>query len=394
MSQFVVQITPLLRPNDTITEADLLIPTQFSDVGVHHLLNSYRTAEVTLSQYDPVVEGLESREFALRILYEDRLEPVFWGPCDIADNYKLGKCVLSAQDSSFRMLHHYIRRGDEILNNIPERDKGLTNLDSNGFELVVAAAQNLVDQDTRNDPSLGVSVFNYDYPDTPDLPIIVERGQEVWQVLTNMVKHDLGPDMDSEVQFELDGGIYNYLGLYEDLGRDLTADITLNYGPQLPDVNINPGRATTHAHVLSRDAKFRRTGGSVAGSNKVGPTVDWVPTDLEFPDGNDDALQARANDIVKAYGIAPKFITIQTRPDAVLLDSYGSPYWTAPVGTKEATFYIGDRITIAAERGFRSFNGPARIIEVHLTQSGSRGPVTTGLKLVPTIGDLGDNEES
>lgn len=396
MSRFTIQITPLIRPDDVLNEADFLVPTQFADVGVHHILNGFKTAEVTLSMEDPVVEGLEPREFALRILYENRLEPVFWGPCNINDDYENGKCILNAQDPSFRLLHHYLRRGDDAINGTPAVDKGTITPDARGIIEVIAAADNYGDQITRNDPSLGVFVYlsGSKYSTERDLPIIVERGQECWQVITNISKHDVGPDIDMETPF--DGSLYFYTNLatYDDLGRDLTADITWNYGPQLPGVNIEPGRATTHAHVLSRDAKFRRTAGSVNASNKVGPHVDWIPTDLEFPDGDDAALQAKANDVVKAYAYAPKFLSIRQRPDAVLVDNYGNPSFIAPGGTKPSTYYIGDRITVAATRGYRSFNGPARIIEVHLKQSGPRGLVTTELKLVPTVGDFGDDEEA
>lgn len=394
MSQFVVQITPLLRPDDTITEGDLLIPTQFSDVNVHHILGGFKTAGVTLDMTDPTVAGLEPWEFALRILYEDRLEPIFWGPCNIKDNYATKKCILEAQDPSFRLLHHYLRRGDDALNNDPEQDKGTVYPDFTGIESVVNAAENLASQDARNDPSLGIITYDYDSTLHDEMPIIIERGQECWQVIQSIRTHKIGPDIDMETNYSDLSTNYVYLGVYDDLGRDLTDDITLTFGPMLTNVQIDPGRSTTHAHVLSSDTKHRRTAGSVAASNKVGPHVDWIPTDLAFPRGNDAALQVLADARVGGYGFAPKFITIQSRPDAVLTDNYGHPFFEAPVGTKPSTIYVGDRITVAAEWGYRSHNGPARITEVHLSQPGSRGPVVTDLKLVPTIGDLGDDEES
>ena len=395
MNDFTIQITPLLRPDSAFVETDFLVPTQFSDVGVHHVLNGFKTASVTLDMTDPVVEGLEPREFALRILYRDRLEPVFWGPCNIDDDYERGKCILNAQDPSFRLLHHYLRRGDDAINGVPEVDKGTITPDPRGIIAVLAAAENIAPQIARNDPDLGIIAYmsGPKYATEVNLPIIVQRGQECWQVITNISEHDVGPDFDMETPLtELDR--YVNLATYDDLGRDLTTDITLTYGPQLTGVGINPGRGTTHAHVLSSDTKFRRTAGSVAASNKTGPHVDWVPTDLEFPDGDDSALQAKANDIVKAYAFAPKFITIKSRPDVALINNYGNPSFTPPAGTTPSTFYIGDRITVSAERGYRSFVGPVRITEVHLTQSGSRGNSITELKLVPTVGDLGDDEES
>lgn len=394
MSQFVVQIVPLIRPDTTITEGDLLIPTQFSDVSVHHILNGFKTAEVTLDMTDPVVAGLEPWEFSLRVLYEDRLEPIFWGPCNIKDNYRTRKCILAAQDPSFRLLHHYLRRGDDALNNIPEKDKGSIFPDYSGIQLVVAAAQNVPSQDARNDPALGIIPSNYGSTSRSTLPIIVERGQECWQVIQSITKHKIGPDIDMETNYTDPNDNYVYLGVYDDLGRDLTEEVILTYGPELTEVQVEPGRSTTHAHVLSSDAKNRRTAGSVAASNKVGPHVDWVPTDLTFPQGNDDALQVLADARVAGYGFAPKFITIQSRPDAVLADNYGHPFFEAPVGTKPSTIYVGDRVTVSAEWGYRSHIGPARITEVHLNQPGPRGPVVTGLKLVPTVGDLGDDEES
>lgn len=393
---FTIELTPLIRPLEDLDPDTFWVPTQFSDVGVHHILNGFKTAEVTLDMTDPAVEQLQPWEFALRVLYKDRLEPVFHGPCNIVDDWETGKCYLSAQDPSFRMLHHYLRRGDEALNDVPAQDKGTIAMDPTGIQLVVDAAQNITSQDLRNDPSLGVWV--YDFGDKfatlrPTLLAIIERGQECWQVINNISRHLLGPDFDMETSYD-DLSNYVRLATYDDLGRDLTETIIWVYGPALTDVKRTPGRATTHAHVLSRDAKFRRTGGSVAGSNKVGPTVDWIPTDLEFSDGNDGALQELANNRVAAYGFCPRFIDIKSRPDAVLPDNYGHPDFVAPVGTTESTFYIGDRITVQASRGFRSMDGPARITEVHLTQEGPRGPARTRVKLVPTIGELGEDEES
>lgn len=397
-----VQITPLLRSDPGfINPEDILEATQFWDLEIDHALGGYKTAKVQLSMHDPVVEGLEPREFALRILYEDRLEPVFWGPCNIKDNYETGRCLLEAQDPSWRMQHHYLRRGDDAITHIPEQDKGVLDADVTGIGMCVEAANNIPSQDARNDPILGCEVITYDFPNR-DAPVIVERGQECWQVITELSKTNGGPDIDMETNLDLNDR-YCYLALHTDLGVDRTSDtpddpvegqMVLTYGPELTGVNIDPDRGTSHAHVLSSDTKHRRTAGAVIPSNAYGPTVDWIPTDLQFPDGDDDVLQELANAHVAAYGFAPKFITIITRPDAVMPYSYGNPGFVAPPGTKESNFYIGDRVTIRAVRGYRSHIGPARITRVRLTQSGARGPAQTHLTLVPTVGELGDDEES
>lgn len=401
-SPFRIQITPLLRSvPGSIDPEDILEATQFWNVEVDHVINLYKTGKVELSMYDPVVEGLQPREFALRVLFEDRDEPVFWGPCNIKDNYETGRCILEAQDPSWRMQHHYLRRGDDAITHIPEQDKGVIDADVTGIAMCVEAAQNLPVQDARNDPILGCEVLTYDYP-IRSAPVIVERGQECWQVITDLSKTNGGPDIDMETNLDLDGR-YAYLTLHTDLGVDRTSatpdtptadQVVLTYGPELTGVMIDPDRGTSHAHVLSSDTKHRRTAGAIGPSNDYGPTVDWIPTDLQFPDGDDDVLQELANAHVAAYGYAPKFIQITSRPDAVLPYSYGNPAFVAPVGTKESSFYIGDRVTVRATRGYRSHIGPARITRVKLTQSGSRGPAQTHLTLVPTIGDLGEDEES
>lgn len=403
MSKFEAQITPLHRASSAFTEASFTPIDQFSDLEVVHPLNDGKSATVVVPITSSVLSGLEPYAFGLRILYEDRREPVFWGPANIITDFTAGTCTLEGQDPSLRMAHHYLRRGDPAIEQTPvETDKGEILTDHTGIALAVDAAQNVGAQVTRDDPILGLRTFNY--TGVAGVPIIVERGQECWQVVVDIAKHIMGPDFDMETAWSADEDAYAWVGTYSDLGTNRTSatpdaplggEVVLDYGlgaDNLVGVQERPGRPTTHAHVLSGDARYRRSAGDTAASNTTGVYVDWVPLDFNIRNANDAALKQVADARVEAYGVPPKFLEVQLRPDAVIGYSYGHPNFSRPVGSRAPTHYLGDRVTVRAQRGYRDYNGPARIVEVRLTQPGPQGPAVTQLKLVPTVGgtDLGE----
>lgn len=410
MSSFIVQITPLILPDPgVIDEADILTATQFEDVDVAHAINSFRTAGVVLSMHDEVVEFLEPFEFALRILYEDRQEPVFWGPANITDDFTNGKCIIDAYDPSIRLMHHYLRRGDAALNGVPFVDQGTIWADTSGIALCVDAARNIPEQDARNDPELGLYVYESGgwSADLVEAPVIVERGQECWQVITDIARHAIAPDFDMKTCWDLN--YYTEITTHataelvaEDewetrpgLGVDRTEEVEFAYVPNgnLTGFSRRGSRPTTHAHALSRDARFRQSAGAIAASNKTGVYVDWIGTDLGASEDLQQQLKALANARVGAYGVAPRFIEVVAHPDKVIDHNYGHAEFEAPVGTRPATYYIGDRISAHATRGYRSHDGAARVVGAHLTQKGPREPAITALSLVPTVGGIPLDEE-
>lgn len=408
MSKFEVQITPLHRDTTNFTDADITVIDQFSDLEVFHPLNDGRTATVVVPITSPAVLNLKPYAFAVRILYEDRREPVFWGPSNISTDFGAGTCTLEAQDPSLRLAHHYVRRGDVALTyEAISADKGIIDADPSGIRRVIEAGENVGAQITRDDPTLALKDDRFgDMATQRVLPMEIERGQECWQIILDISKHVLGPDFDMAPMHLIGYDFYCQLNTYDDLGRTLTSatpdtplagEVVFDFGlgaDNLIGMQERPGRPTTHAHVLSGNAKHRRSAGSTVGSADTGIYVDWVPVDFNIKGTNDAALKELADARVEAYGIPPKMLEVQLRPDAVINHNYGRPAFVRPTGTRAPTFYIGDRVTVRAQRGNRSYNAPARIVEVRLTQPGPQGPAVTVLKMVPTIGGTDVGEEA
>ncbi len=405
---FTVQITPLIRPDPGfVDEEDIITVTQFADLDVSHPWKGYKTAKVTLSMEDVAVEDLQPYAFALRVLYEDREEPVFWGQSNIVDDYENGLCHLEAQDASLRMMHHYLRRGDDLLNDVPEEDKGTINADNTGIEGCIDAAQNIASQDLRNDPSLGC-IASPTRVSTPRVaPIVVERGQECWQVVSDIGQAELGPDVDMETPDDFEN--YTELATYDPdtMGTDRTSatpdspgagEVVLSYGligDNMLGPTVNPQHPTTHAHVLSEDARYRVTAAATVAANDTGGFIDWVRTGFQVDSTEDlDVLTEVAQARVRAYGVPPKHTTVALRPDIAITHNYGRPTFTAPVGTRTPTFYLGDAVTVRAERGFRSFSQAMRVKGVHLTWPGWQGPALTLLELIPVVGGDIDDEDT
>jgi hypothetical protein len=415
---FIVQITPLILPDSGEIDPDAIVTlTQFADLNVSNELKGYRTATVTIDTHDPTLNAagtgplladLKPFEFAVRVLYEDREEPVFWGQANIITDYAAHTCVLEAQDPSLRMLHHYLRRGDDALSDDPvELDKGRIPTSATGMGFCIDAAQNIAVQDDRNDPSLGL-ILSPTHASTADGgDVVVERGQECWQVLHDIGSAAAGPDFEMATSFDLTH--YAEVATYDPdaLGTDRTSitpdtpgagEVVLDLGvgaDNLVAFTDTPRRPTTHAHVLSSDTKHRRTAGDPAASNATGVFVDWIATDWAIAEGgSDDILFERAKAQVKAYGRPPRGLLAVLRPDAAIAYNYGSPDFTVPTGMRAPTFYIGDYITLRAVDGNRSFTGDARIVAVHLTWPGWNGPALTVLDLVPVIGGVPEDEES
>ncbi len=457
MSEFVVQITPLIRPDPGyVDEADIITVTQYADLDVREPWKGYKTAVVTLRMEDPAVEGLTPYAFALRVLYEDREEPAFWGQSNIEDDFENGLCHLSAQDGSLRMMHHYLRRGDDALNDDPEQDKGTIDADSAGIKLCIDAAQNIASQDLRNDPSLGLIESPTRVADTRTAPIVVERGQECWEVAVNAIgQAELGPDIDMETPDDLEN--YTELATYDPgtMGTDRTSvtpdapgagDVVLTYrgdvfAPWAPATaylvghgvavggrtytaddahtsgatfagdlaahwtllaydnmlgpTVRPIHPTTHVHVLSEDAKYRVTAAATAAAYATGHFIDWIRKGIQVDAAEDlTVLTEFAQAHVRAYAIPLRHTEVALRPDVLIEHNFGRPSFTPPGGTRVPTFYLGDSITVRAERGYRSLDEAMRVNGVHLTWPGWQGPALTVLELIPVADGDVDDEES
>lgn len=413
MSQFVLQITPLIRPDPgVVDEADFVTVTQFADLDVGHVINGFKTARVTLAMNDPVVAGLKPFEFALRVLYEDRLEPVFWGQSNLVKDYGgqvgdvRGVVHLEAQDPSQRMLHHYLRRGDTAINALDGNlDQGAVSADANGIALAVEAAQNIASQDARNDPSLGLDVVDESTPAGP--VVVVERGQECWQVTSDIADNEVGPEMTMDTPETLD--FYAHLVTHDLLGTDRTSatpdapaagEVVFDYALGADNIEVGPTSTpippVTHAHVLSEDRQYRETSAAfdalgVPTSNRFGVWVRFVRTGFNVSGGDTTVLKEKANAIVRAYGFPLRQVAFVLRPDVAIAHSYGRPDFTAPGGTRVATFYLGDFVTFRAVEGYCSDEEDVRVTEAHLTWPGWQGPARTVVTVIPRAGSAADD---
>lgn len=394
--QLEVAITPLIdAAGGPVDPDDILWPDQYEGAKVTHPLNDGRTGEVTLSMDDPLVEGLEPWEQALRILYyrpgDEVGEPIFWGQCNVVDDYEAGTVKLLGQDPSVRCMHHYLRIGDDALNDPSDDQKGRIPPDWVGIALLIEAAQ------APSGPVLGIEVFN-DSGVEIDKLIEVERSQEIWAMVLEIAGMVTGPDFDMDVAGSLSAGVYVFMSTFEHLGRDLTATVRFDRGlidPLDPDdsldnatqVAVTPSHPTTHAHVVDRDREWRSTGLAPSVVGACGMWVDWIATDHDVVDGDTTVLEETAKARIRAYGRPLKETGVELRPDAAQLFYYGSPNWSG-VGKSTGDFYIGDRVKVRARRGFRSLDADYRITAIDLAQPAARGPVATTLTIVPHAAPL------
>lgn len=440
---FEVRITPLLRGVPGQREIDIAGVTQiaieettlveqFADIDVAINLNEGRTGRVTLSMYDPAVAGLGAYEFAVRIGFarpNDQPEVVLFAQSNLTEDYEAGTVTLEIADpAAAKAQHHYIRRGDRgsggplspLLLNI-DKHRGRLPMHAESISEFLEAARNTQEQQDREVPVLGLSDVLYGTFNggaMPDDPMIeFERGQEVWDLISQITRSAIGPDMDP---FPGDAWTwpikrsYAWLALYDpptdpaapgpyELGRNLDpvdpddpqpGEVVFDYGLGLDNVTgltVTPGRPTTHAHVVDADKQHRETRADAAASEDVGVWTDWIETDFALPRGNDTdtaPLAELAAARIRAYGRPPKFFTLTLRPVDALPAQFGHPEWFSVVTGERigGQWYLGDYVRVRAERGYRSFSTLARIVGVRLRQEGWNGLPTIEVSMIPAIG--------
>ncbi len=443
-AEFEVRITPLVRgvagqtevTTDgltTIEEEDTTLVTQFLDLEVTHQLNEPRTGRVVLSIHDPIVATLEPFEQAVWIGYKRPLETlseaIIYGQCNVVTDYEAATVTLDIQDPAWRLRHHYIRRGDVALN----IDNNRGSLPDHGYsvETIVDAARNIQAQQDRGVPALALDVQEVDLDDPgPDDvgPINFERGQECWALIEQIIRGVGGPDLDICPAWFFPVQWVGTLKLYQPadpppdgphvdaLARDLdpadpddpgAGEVIFDYGigqDNLVGLVEEPGRPTTHAHVLDEPAAYRETSADADSSYRVGILVDWIgagyavqrPTRTVPADTR--PLRELADAHVKAYGRPPKHLTATLRPDDALGFHYGHPGWTAAApGEVEVIggeWYIGDYVRVRGVRGERSVSTLNRITKVDFKYDLQTDLVQVNVELVPALGGTpGDSDE-
>lgn len=429
-AEYEVRITPLLLgvpgllETDAggiteIDEGDTILVTQYLDDGfeVNVAINEPLTGQIVIPIDEPVVADLEPFEQALWIGYKrpgnTLAEGLIYGPCNVITDYEAGTVTLTVQDPSQRCQHHYVRRGDPILDLTAET--GTLRANGQSVDQIIDAARNIDSQQDRNVPALAFSAWEYG-DGVPGAPFFqFERGQECWDLIaTQILKSDTGPDAYSAPvdSWAFPFTEYSELGLYDrmtdpaapavgELGRNLdpadpntpeTGKVLFELGYALDNlVGLveSPVRPATHWHVVDADRKYRVTTADAASSARCGVWVNWVATDFNVVGGDTSVLQAVADAGVKAYGSPPKHFTVTPRPDDVLQYHYGHQFW--PLETP-GDYQIGDFVRVRAQRGYRSFSTLARITAAKF--SIVNGLAQVDLRMIPAVPGSVDEEDS
>lgn len=399
---------------------------QFSDVQYAHALSDGRTASVALSMHDPLVTDLRPYEQALLLMYvrpnvdPDQGERIFWGQCNVVDDYEAATVTLNGQDPSIRLQHQYIRVGDVALNNPRYDNKGRVSADDRGIKLIVDASYYGHGTIHPNAPIIGLATRGR-MNNSPELQSI-ERGQELWEIITTISESAGGPDFDLKPNHNAGGALpsgavseegrcYAVMHIYNppdteltgtggtvELARDKHAEVIFEYGqPQdnVSRITVTPEHPTNDVILVDNAQSARSRAQYGDGINQAGLFQDWVSQEIRTGWDTYAVLEQYAMAHLQVYGHPGMGIDAELRPDTGQDFFYGDP--ESPASSVVGDFYIGDRITFRAVRGNRSFEGVYRITQVELTMNGSRGPITTKLTLMPQppgIDDFAVNTEA
>jgi hypothetical protein len=425
---YEIRITPLLlgvpdllETDDfgitVVEEADVTIVTQFLDVEVNIAINEPLTGRVVLPMEAPAngdstvaqpwIADLRPFQQACWIGYKRPgntvAEGLIYGPCNVTEDFAAGTVTLDVYDPVIRCQHHYVRRGDAALNLTNET--GTVASSQSSIETIIDAARNTQEQQDRNVPALALTTGMFG-DGVPDAPLVqFERGQEVWDLCQQIIRSTTGPDLYSAPTdaWEYPLAWYSELGLYDgmtdptapgvnELGRNLdpadpdapaAGEVVFDYGEindNLIALNVEPGIAVTHCHVVDADRKYRNSAADAASSALIGVWVRWIATDSKVVGGDTSPLQALADATVDAYGTPPKFFTCTLRPDDAQPFHYGHRYWAVET---PGAFQIGDFVRARANRGYRSFSVLARITAAKFSLA--NGLPQVDLSMIPAI---------
>ena len=354
--------------------------------------NESRTASVTVSTHDPVLEPLAALvqvpyTVYLKVYYRGLL--VFWGPVKVrAGAFGSGTVRLDAVDMSLRMVKHFLRRGDLVGQGeftAANDDLGWVTIDALG----VAALRNAVD--TVSFPTLGVSDGTNDFTAAALRKLGVSRSDQVWNSLVQLSQTQ-GPDFELEPVDNV-AQTYAKLNTFTKQGTDRSATVQFHYGTglsNLEDLEFQEGEEYVNlVHVQDRDKKYRVTTTNATALARTGPYIAWDATDFDAT----GMTQAEAETVLGAHGA--DLITAYSQPLTALTA-------TLPVDTDTSLrygtdFFIGDTIGVAGKDGFLNLPlGAYRVESVGLNLEGSDGATRTSLDVVAdrTTGDTINNSEA
>jgi hypothetical protein len=346
-------------------------------------LNDSRTASVTVSTRDPVIEVLEAlpqqtHAVFLKVFYEGNL--VFWGPVKVrSPELAAGTVRFDAVDMTLRLINHMLRRGDELADGPlaqANQDKGYVPVSQAGLMMLVAAA------DTDSFPKLGIVSGTDSFGDAVHL-IGFERGNPIytaWQ----QVADSLGPDWSLDPVDTLPQ-TYAALNTFDHQGSDVSALVQLHYGcghMNLESFSFSEGEEYVNlVHVLDRDNKRQVPVANATALARTGPYIQWGATEYDITglsDTDADAvLEAYGQDVIKAYSYPLLTVTV-----GLAVDTPDSLHFGIDFG-------MGDTVGIAGKDGFVEVPEAAyRITRWAATLDGQDGAVRQTLDVIPDrVGD-------
>ncbi len=455
-AKFEVRITPLFKPSASwtlaetsnyndgsvleIDVADTILVEQFSDLLVEHTLNDGRVGNVTLSMHDALLDdpvfAVAEYECALWVGFwrpgEGVAETVLWGQCNVIDNFDdTETVVLEAQDPyAGKATHHYIRRGDPILNVDSERGRVMQHGDS--IRSILDAARNTAAQMVREMPVLGLGDTWVGFYENIGVESMIDfdRGQQVPDLIDQITGGVTGPDIDIVPSWNWPATCYATMRIHDrptnpaapgayELGRNLdpvnpdapgVGKVVFDRGlgnDLLVSVRRRPQRPSTHVHVLDASHFYRESAADAGSSAKVGAWVEWIEKDTTIQRPHMDGgvrvepdttpLREFADAVVRAHGVPVPTFTMTLRPvDTPGMYQYGHPLWAAavvpPPGTEVigGDWYIGDYLRVRATAGYRAFSTLCRIVKVTLSQEGSNGLPAVQAEAIPAVGGAPD----
>lgn len=252
---------------------------------------------------------------------------------------------IPATDHSLRMVNHYIRLGDRVLNknnhpDFPNQYNKKVPLDGQGLRWIMEAARNLVGNQQDNYPPLGISDGFNEFPelDPPAQFASFTRSDEVWQSFLELVGNQGAPEFRI---LPRDGiaGIYaslytsSKMGLHDPVneiwipdqttatayldtgyaaGDDMPAshcDFQAGYGLSNCQIKHHPGgNLTSHVHTLASEGKLRVTVHNPSTGERYGVYVKWEQTDFKPVE---DVLRYRGLQVLSVSQMPPDNLDIK-----------------------------------------------------------------------------------
>lgn len=372
-------------------------------------LNEKRTAQVTLSIYDPSVAPIFALKTYLKVLYGDHL--CFWGPVTTptwtASSPSASTVVVQAQDPfTLALEQNFHRYGDPTLDGYPNDGVGVGMI----YDVTVPGPGLTADgvphpgcfMGLDETTPAGIEPADIDNPtDSEGFWTKAERGQNAWDSMTQLMAGQAhGVELDvrpiDATHDALAPGVAWEPGYFCEVNRyamrmtDLRGTVVMHRGfgrHDLESLTWQPDGMKVCNYSVQvtgqedpADENHRRL------VQDLSSMIDYGIMERFELAGSKDVgllLEEKAHQIVLAYSEPPNYVTVVPVAERVRgVVGAGEPYrWLDH-------FEVGDRITVACRQGYMPpLDLDARVMRVTLDDAGQAKPVKTTVDLVPTLVD-------